>query len=494
MHLKFFKNFHHVSPHARHTTFFLYYRFFKRLSPLFLVVGLFWYLSLLGNIPFHQPENLNYNENHEIPMVESLDDPAPALVPVNAEIKSSAETADIVSLYEPKIPAISEHHENHTEINGILRRGESFSRALKRSKINPEIRQQIITGYKGCLDFKKLRPKDRYKVILDENGQLVKCLYESGPLEVYTLTRSEDQLTARRKEVLVESRTVTLSGIIEYSLTASFQNFKESSKLIFAFADIFASQIDFNTETRNGDRYSLVFEKYYKDDQMIGYGKIIYARYEQQLGDNVLEAFFYTDNSGVSGYFDSEGQELRSSFIKSPVPVGRVSSRFTNRRRHPILGVVRPHLGVDLAAPFGTPVMAAADGIIKSIGRNGGFGKQIIIRHANGYESYYGHLSKYQKNLRKGSRVKQKDIIGYIGSTGLATGPHLDYRIQHNGIFKNPFSLKFKPKSILRGESLANFKEFIASAGLAINNNQENPQIVEVKQLSVSSDDDIFFL
>ena len=178
------------------------------------------------------------------------------------------------------------------------------------------------------------------------------------------------------------------------------------------------------------------------------------------------------------------------------MPVGRISSRFSTKRKHPILGIVRPHLGVDLAAPHGTPVMAAADGIVKSIGTNGGFGKQVVLQHADGYESYYGHLSRFKSRLRKGSKVAQKEIIGYVGSTGLATGPHLDYRIQHRGIFKNPFNMQFKPKTILTGVTLASFREHMAKTGGAVQTAQTGSlqQVVQVQQITVTPENSLILL
>ncbi|NTW70588.1 MAG: M23 family metallopeptidase [Chlorobiaceae bacterium] len=224
-----------------------------------------------------------------------------------------------------------------------------------------------------------------------------------------------------------------------------------------------------------GDRINLVVEEYYRLNEFIGYGNILAARYKKVSGE-VFEAFYHaTDNKNFS-YFDSNGNELGSSFIRSPVPIGRVSSSFSYNRLHPILGIIRPHLGVDLAAPSGTPVMASADGQIISMGSNGGFGKLIVIAHGNDYKSYYGHLGGYNKALRVGSLVRQKQTIGYVGSTGLATGPHLDYRIQYRGVFKNPFSLKFQPRSTLQGKQLENLRHSISAITHNLSNNHDgNP-------------------
>ena len=335
----------------------------------------------------------------------------------------------------------------YIELHGELKQGDTFSTSLKRLSLPDQVIQQILVNMRGCLDFRRLRAGDRYSVAFDENNNLYHCNYESGPLDVYTLKRTDFGFFAEKLAVPIECRTERISGVIDSSLFAAFIKHNVNSTLIFAFADIFASRIDFNTETRKGDRFSLLFEKYYKAGKFIGYGRILMARYQQNSG-TVLEGFRYGDEDGVGGSFYSRsGEDLGSAFLRSPVPVGRVSSRFTLRRKHPILGVVRPHLGVDLAAPIGTPIMATADGKVEFVGRNSGFGKLVTIKHANGFRTQYGHLSRFKPGMRRGRTVKQKEIIGYVGSTGISTGPHLDYRLSQNGVFLNPFALKFKPKS-----------------------------------------------
>lgn len=373
-----------------------------------------------------------------------------------------------------------------TALHDELRPGDTLDSALRRLSLSATVRQQIIANLADCLDFRRLRPGDRYSVQLDDQGRLVRCTYESSPLDIYTLTRTGDAFHAEKQAVPVECRTERLSGTIENSLFAAFTRHGMDTSLTFAFADIFASRIDFNTETRAGDRFSLLYEKYYKNGNFIGYGHILAARYQRTDGSS-LEGFWYATKGSNGSFYDRTGKDLGSAFIRSPVPVGRVTSRFTFRRRHPILGVVRPHLGIDLAAPVGTPIMAAADGRILFIGRKGGFGKQVILAHTNGYRTYYGHLSRFKKGLRQGSRVSQKEIIGYVGSTGMSTGPHLDYRISQNGTFMNPFALKFKPKSRIPKQEMAAFTDETTTV-IAMFDQTNDQQILEVKQLVVKPD------
>ncbi len=216
------------------------------------------------------------------------------------------------------------------------------------------------------------------------------------------LPKSADTFVAQRDSINVSIKTCMIEDSISTSLFDAFAKNEMKAPLVYAFADIFSSRIDFNTELQKDDTFQIVFEKYFKDDEFIGYGNILYARYQQQGGET-FEGFFYQpDGSKASAYFDADGEELGTSFIKSPVPLGRVTSTFSYRRIHPISGVMRPHLGVDLAAPIGTPVMATADGTVSYVGFKGGFGRQIIISHSGGYKTYYGHLSRFSNGLQAG--------------------------------------------------------------------------------------------
>ena len=380
----------------------------------------------------------------------------------------------------------------HTEIAGEIKQGESFDLAMKRLNISDSVRSEIIKGFGKTLDFRTLQPGDRFTILLDQDNSIARATYASGLLSTHILARSENgAYLASRQAVPLECRIERVSGVIESSLYVAFAALKEEAKLIHAYADIFASKIDFNTETQAGDRFELLVEKYYKGDVFAGYGRILVARYEQE--DVTFEGYHFASDNTPSGYFDDNGEALGTWFIRSPIPFGRVTSRFTMRRKHPVDGVVRPHLGVDLAAPRGTPVMAAAEGKVEYIGRKGGFGKTIILRHNGGYKTYYGHLDGYKKGLQKGSTVGQKEIIAYVGSTGISTGPHLDYRIQHNGVFRNPFGIKFKAKTVLQDKELALFHREITQTAKLFNTNTSE-KILQVKNVTLSENNLISFL
>lgn len=365
------------------------------------------------------------------------------LVPVDAYTLSDN--------FQPKEPAIP-------EISGTIKRGESFDSSLKRQNVPVQLRLTIIDALRNKLDFKRIKPADNYTLQLDGDGQLASFSYESGPLDILTIKNSDDGYRVSKASVELERKKVKISGEISSSLFAAFTDQDEDMRLVYAFADIFSSRIDFNTEIQPGDRYCLVVDKYYKNNILVGYGKIEVAQYYRANG-TTLQAFLSESSKGKDTYFDQNGESVGASFLRSPVPVGRVSSKFTYQRRHPISGRIKPHLGVDLAAPIGTPIMAVADGRVVEIGRNGGFGNQIVIAHSGDYKTHYGHLSRFKSGLRRGSIVSKKDIIGYVGSTGVSTGPHLDYRIQHHMVFKDPFAMTFKVQIALSGKELKKFKE-----------------------------------
>lgn len=391
--------------------------------------------------------------------------------------------ASIINKTKP-VPFCQKGTSQFAKITGRLGDGATLASSLVDKKVPAKARIQVINNLGTQLDLRRLKPSDQYTIILDQKGDLKSCVYNTGPLESYSIYAYGDSYKTRKQPVSIDIKTTRLSGTITSSLFASFASQHENHKLIYAFADIFASRIDFNTETHIGDTYSLVFDKYFKNGTFVGYGKIKAASYQ---GKNVsLKAYYYQNSKKNSAYFDEDGQALGALLIRSPLPMGRLTSKFSYHRRHPITGKIQPHLGIDLAAPTGTPIMAAGDGRIISIGRNGGNGKQIIIAHSGGYRTYYGHMSRYKTGLHRGSKIHKKDIIGYVGSTGIATGPHLDYRIRHNGVFKNPFSITFKPKLILSKKDIVDFSRQVQSLALLMKGqNTVDHQIIKVSSVTL---------
>jgi murein DD-endopeptidase MepM/ murein hydrolase activator NlpD len=232
-----------------------------------------------------------------------------------------------------------------------------------------------------------------------------------------------------------------VEGEIETCLWEAFLAMGEDPQIALALSDVLGWEIDFVTDPRRGDTFTIMFEELYCQGRKIGLGDVVGVRYVNQ-GREYL-AFGFPDQDGKMEYYDYDGNSVRRVFLKSPLNYRRISSYFSNRRFHPILKIYRPHHGIDYAAPTGTPVVSIGDGRITYAGWNGGFGKYVEIRHNNIYTTCYGHLSGYGRGVKKGARVKQGQVIGYVGSTGLATGPHLDFRVKKYGTYVNPLRVDY---------------------------------------------------
>ena len=309
----------------------------------------------------------------------------------------------------------------------------------------------IISKLKPYVNFKKIKG-GTYRFITDIKGEFVKFIYEAGPTEVYEIEKDAQGYVTQKKKITLETYLVKVEGEIHSSLFEAMDALGEKDPLTIALAEALAWEIDFYKDVREGDKFKVVVEKIYKGNQFIQYGRIQAVEYLR--GEKIIKGIWYQGD-----YYNEKGISLRKAFLKSPLRFNRISSRFSLARRHPILGGMLPHYGVDYAAPPGTPIRAVADGTITSCGWNGGFGKQVILRHINGYATYYGHLSGFGPGIRNNKVVKQKQIIGYVGSTGLSTGPHLDYRMAKDGRFRNPLKESFPTGIPIRRVERENFQQ-----------------------------------
>jgi len=255
--------------------------------------------------------------------------------------------------------------------------------------------------------------------------------------------------------VITTERT-SITGSIETSLYDALREAGESPALVAEMVDVFQWDIDFFT-LRKGDWFKLVVDRRYSDGQLSGYGAIQVARFHHN--GVTYEAFRFDPESGNGGYYAADGTPMKKQFLRSPLKFSRITSGYTSKRFHPVLKKYRPHYGVDYGAPVGTPVMATADGTVVSASYGKANGNMVRLRHVRKMETYYLHLSRFAKGVRSGVRVRQGQIIGYVGATGLASGPHLDYRVKVNGKYINPLSLRSVAPDPLKGEALARFKE-----------------------------------
>ena len=341
-------------------------------------------------------------------------------------------------------------------IEGRIERGSCLYTALKESGVPPDQIAIITAHLKPIFDFRDCTPGDAFRVSLDGAGELQGFAYEANLTEIYEVAREGNRYAASKKDLTLDPCLTRVEGEIESTLFDAIEKAGEDDYLALAFADIFAWEIDFHNDPRKGDRFKILVEKLHKDGQFIRYGRILAATYDN--ASQVYRGFYFKDPRGREGYYDEGGRSLEKSFLRSPLTFTKITSGYSRRRRHPILGGYLPHLAVDYAAPTGTPVRAIADGKVVFCGWNRGNGKQVILNHGNGYSTYYNHLSRYGHGICKGVRVKQKQIIGYVGSTGLATGPHLDFRISKDEKFLDPLKMKSPSTSTISREGLEDFE------------------------------------
>jgi murein DD-endopeptidase MepM/ murein hydrolase activator NlpD len=329
-----------------------------------------------------------------------------------------------------------------TETETILKPGDTLEAALISQEINRAETAQIITALRRKVNMRKVQPGERLVVTRNDAGDLLSITYWRNRVERYEIRRVEDTWQVKMLSIPVETRVVALAGTLEGSLFESVERMGEGPTLTAKFVNLFEWDFDFAADSLTGDRFRLLVEKRFANREFIGYGDILIAQY-RSAGRRLLTTVGFEVKNGGLRYFDSEGRSVRKAFLRAPLDFTRITSGFSQARRHPILGGVRPHLAIDYGAPMGTPVRAVADGAVESSGWAGGSGISITLRHARGYMTMYNHLSA--SHVRAGQRVRQREIIGRVGSTGLSTGPHLDYRVMKNRRLVNPLSEKFIP-------------------------------------------------
>jgi murein DD-endopeptidase MepM/ murein hydrolase activator NlpD len=309
------------------------------------------------------------------------------------------------------------------------------------------------------LNLRLLRAGDEVDILYASTGEVESVRVHRGTLESYQARLADDIWVGEQLPIVIEQREVERRGTLEGSLFASMERMGETAALVVAFAEVFAWDFDFYTQSRQGDQFSMLVEKLYRDGRFVGYGSLLAARYVS--GKTDLSAFLYSTPEGKRGYYNADGKSMRKAFLKTPLRFQRISSRFSYSRRHPVHGRRSPHLGVDYAAPPGTPVHSVAAGTVIGISTKGGSGRMVTIRHSMGYQSKYLHLSRFAKGLRVGKRVEQKQVIGYVGSTGLATGPHLDFRLVRYGKPVNPLKQIFPPGPPVPDEYMPEFQRSV---------------------------------
>jgi len=349
---------------------------------------------------------------------------------------------------------------NHKRVKEYFIRGKTLYELLAGYDVPPQNIMRIGKAIKPFFDLSKAKEGQVIDIWLDKKSEKVEkiSLELSSDKTLHVIKIGQNFLSSLVYSPNIKDRTI-INGEVYNSFYQSAIDRGMPSGIIMDIADIFAWDIDFLVDIRPADRFQVIFDKYYRNGEYIDYGKILAVRFVNQK--NTHESFYFTDSNGRSFYYNRKGESLRKAFLKSPLRYRRISSHFSLKRFHPILKIYRPHYGIDYAAPSGTPVESVGNGRITFIGWKEGYGRYIRVRHNHIYETGYGHLSSFAKGLKKGSQVKQGQVIGYVGSSGLATGPHLDFGVLKWGKFINPLSIKSPPVLRLKGEDRKRFNSLI---------------------------------
>lgn len=354
---------------------------------------------------------------------------------------------------QPAVPAAPQTHRFDINISD----SDTFYGVMRGFDLTPQEIRKLTKAARPIYRLERLK-KDSVVSVFTREDDVVTVLYRMNPYEVLVLERDEAAkygYKAATQKLPKEVRLKIGSGVIESSLYSAAMESGVPPAVVLSLSDVFAWDVDFNTDMRKGDTFKVLYEQIYVDNEFVENGNLRGA--EISSGGRDYKAIYYKDSHGRSGYYDLNGRSLKRMLVKSPLRYRRISSYFSNRRYHPILKKYRAHHGIDYAAPRGTPVEAAGSGKVTFAGWKRGYGRFVTIKHSNGYSTGYGHFSKIKPGIRRGKRVAQGDVIGYVGSTGISTGPHLHYEVRKGNRLINPLHIKGNPAKSVSGAEKAAF-------------------------------------
>lgn len=337
----------------------------------------------------------------------------------------------------------------------VVEPGEVLTSLLARAGVETQAANRVVDALRSAgFDFRRLKPKDSL-ILGYRSDTLRRIYYRQSSERIYRIDLDAAECPVAMLYRPAEVVPALVRGSITNSLYESMLEIGETPALIADFADIFGWEIDFFTETQPNDSFAVLFERRFVDSAFVGYGQVLAARYHGSVGD--FRAFRFSDPDGHTDYYNPLGQSMRKTFLRSPLSFARITSHF-GRRFHPIRRIRCPHHGTDYAAPTGTPVSCVADGRVTFVGTMDGYGKLVEVSHGNGLCTRYGHLSRFGRGVRNGTQVTQNQVIGYVGSTGLSTGPHLHYEIRKSGTPLNPLKMDFPRAQPVTKAYLAQFE------------------------------------
>ena len=363
----------------------------------------------------------------------------------------------------PKLATQIETLENHVEHyvrEAKVQWGDTMGVLLSRMGVNDPAALAFIKSNSTASELLRLMTGQTFHATITEDGKLLELSsnvsIDEKAVRKIVVQREQYGFSAVDSSKELERHVEMRSGVIRSSLFGAADKARIPSSIVNSMIQMFITNIDFRRNVRRGDFFKIVYETYWQNGNFVRSGRILGAMFVNQ--GKVYEAAWYETPGQDGGYYEFDGKMLKKAFLRTPVAFTRISSRFTHRRLHPVLKIYRAHKGIDYAAPYGTPIHAAADGYIKTIGYRGGYGKLIILQHWKPYSTAYGHMSRYARGMRRGKKVKQGDVIGYVGATGYATGPHLHYEFRINNKQVNPLNVKMPTAKPLKSRHMRQFR------------------------------------
>lgn len=338
-----------------------------------------------------------------------------------------------------------------------IRRGDTIASILNRLDVSNQDSTDFLQAARGSRAMRQLRPGQTVYAQTTADGELLMLRYFFGNEELFLMEKTDDEFRMTEQPIELDTRVHMKSGVINSSLFAATDNAGIPNNIAMQLTEIFASEIDFYRDLRQGDRFTVVYETFSNNGRLTKTGRVLAVEFVNKGKSH--QAIYFRSSNGADGYYTPEGESLRKAFLLSPLTFSRVSSGFTNARFHPILKEWRAHRGIDYAAPTGTPVKATSSGIVAFSGSQKGYGNLVVLKHNGKYETAYGHLSRFASGLSKGKRVNQGDVIGYVGSTGMATGPHLHYELRVDGVQRDPAKVVLPTAPPIAKRDLSTFQK-----------------------------------
>jgi murein DD-endopeptidase MepM/ murein hydrolase activator NlpD len=375
--------------------------------------------------------------------------PDPAEIPTRALTQVLAQPA-LLEQIPPQQSAYFTREE-------LIRPGDTLATLLHRLDIRDEEALRFIKTDKLARQIIKLNSKTRVQTQSTADGKLqwLSAMVDDANKNIL-ITKENGQFKAAMQNSVLEKRIEMRTAVIHSSLFAATDEAQVPESIAKQMVDVLSSSVDFASDLKQGDSFSVIYETFWHNGTLVKNGRLLASEFKNN--NEIHQAVWFSTNNNSQGeYFNGQGKSLKKAFLRSPIQFSRISSGFS-MRTHPISGQWKQHQGVDFAAPTGTPIHATSDGVLDFIGRQNGYGNTIILQHANNNSTLYAHMSRFAPGIRKGSKVQQGDVIGYVGSTGWSTGPHLHYEFRHNNIALNPLTINIANNKTLNSNELNKFK------------------------------------